>query len=190
MYDAFGPAAHAEGLAEAGFLHARLERGERLPTYHPAGIVLQPDEGALGETVAEYSRYLELSVQYPFRRSLFVMGSPAFMAGAMIGKLFGDAADRRQARRLAAEAAPQWRFLGFFRVILTDQRLMVYVQNEYQWLSFWHSGLQEFRPRLADFALELLYPDCAAVLLRGPMVPWMSVALASRVSHASPFVKS
>jgi hypothetical protein len=183
MYDVFGSEAHALGLAEAGVLHARLEQGERLPTYQPDGMVLQPDEGALKEIVAEYSRYLELSVQYPIRQPLFVMGSPAFMTGALIGKMFTDAADRREARRLAVEAAPKWRFLGLFRVILTNQRFMVYVQNQYQWLSFWHSGLQEFRPRLTDSALELLYPDCVPVLLRGPMIPWISVALASCVSH-------
>ena len=180
MYAAFGPEEHTLGMIEAEFLKAGLERGERLPTYHPPGIALQPDEGAFREIVAEYSRYFELSVQYPVRPSLFVMGSPAFMAGALIGKAFSDAADRREARRLAAEAAPQWRFLGFARVILTNQRFLVYAQDQYQWLSFWHSGLQEYRKR-ADFGLELLYPDCAPVLLRGPMVPWVSVALASCV---------
>jgi hypothetical protein len=118
MYDAFGPEEHSLGMVEAGLLKAGLEQGERLPTYNPQGIVLQPDESAFREIVAEYSRYLELSIQYPVRPSLFVMGSPAFMAGAMIGKAFGDAADRREARRLAAEAAPQWKFLGFPRVVL------------------------------------------------------------------------
>jgi hypothetical protein len=140
--------------------------------------VLEPDEGAFREIVAEYSRYLELPVQYPVNRSMFVVGSPAFMAGALIGKAFSDAADRRDARRLATLAAPQWRFLGFPRVILTNQRFLIYVQDQYQWLSFWHSGLQEYRQH-GDFGLELLYPDCAPVLLRGPMVPWVSVALTS-----------
>jgi hypothetical protein len=181
MYDPFGPEAHTQGIADAEILRARLQRGERLPTYHPTGIVLRPDEGAFRETVAEYSRYLELSVQYPVRPSLFVMGSPAFLAGAMIGKTLSDAADRREARRLAAQAAPQWRVLGLLRVILTNQRFLVYAEDQYQWLSFWHSGLQEYRPR-ADFGLELLYPDCSPVLLRGPMIPWTSVALASCVS--------
>jgi hypothetical protein len=182
MYDPFGPEVHAQGWAEAAAIHARLERGERLPTYTPPAMVLQPDEGVFRETVAEYSRYLKLSVQYPVRPSLFVMGSPAFITGALIGKMFSDAADRREIRRLEAEGAPQWRFQGFFRVILTDQRFMIYVEDQDQWLSFWHSGLQEFRQRPADSGLELLYPDCAPVLLRGPMVPWMSVALAYCVS--------
>lgn len=178
MYEVFGPEEHTLGTIEAEFLKAGLQRGERLPTYNPPGIVLQPDESAFREILAEYSRYLELSVDYQVRSSLFVMGSPGFVAGAMIAKAFGDAADRREARRLAEEAAPKWRFLGFLRVILTNQRFLVYDEDQYQWLSFWHSGLQEYRQR-PDFGLELLYPDCAPVLLRGPMIPWVSIALAS-----------
>ena len=46
MYDAFGPEEHTLGTIEAGLLKAGLERGDRLPTYHPPGLVLQPDEGA------------------------------------------------------------------------------------------------------------------------------------------------
>jgi hypothetical protein len=180
MSDPFGPEAHALGMVEAELLKVGLERGERLPTYDLAGIVLQSDESAFREIVAEYSRYLERSVQFPVRPSLFVMGSPAFITGAIIAKAFGDAADRRAARRLAVEAAPQWRFLGFPRVILTNQRFLVYAEDQYKWLSFWHSGLQEHRQR-PDFGLELLYPDCAPVLLRGPMIPWVSIALASCV---------
>jgi hypothetical protein len=182
MYDAFGLEEHTLGAIEAGLLKAGLERGERLPTYRPPGLVLQSDEGAFREIVAEYSRYYELSVQDPVSPSMFVMGSPAFMAGALIGKAFSDGADRREARRLAALAAPQWRFLGFPRVVLTNQRFLIYVQARYEWLSFWHSALQEYRQR-GDFALEMLYPDCAPVLLRGPMVPWVSVALASCLAN-------
>jgi hypothetical protein len=181
MYDAFGPEEHTLGTIEAGLLKAGLDQGERLPTYRPPGLVLQPDEGVFREVVAEYSHYLELAVQYPVRPSMFVMGSPGYIAGALIGKAVSDAADRREARRLAALAAPQWRFLGFPRVVLTNQRFLIYVQDQYQWLSFWHSGLQEYRQR-EDFGLELLYPDCAPVLLRGPMIPWVSLALASCLS--------
>jgi len=181
MYDAFGPEQHTLGTIEAGLLKAGLERGERLKTYRPPGLVLQPDEGVFREVVAQYSRYFELPVQYPVSPSMFVMGSPAFMAGALITKAFSDAADRREARRLAVLAAPQWRVLGFPRVVLTNQRFLIYVQTQYQWLSFWHSVLQEHRQR-EDFGLELLYPDCAPVLLRGPMIPWVSLALATCLS--------
>jgi hypothetical protein len=55
MYDAFGPEEHSLGMVEAGLLKAGLEQGERLPTYNPQGIVLQPDESAFREIVAEYS---------------------------------------------------------------------------------------------------------------------------------------
>jgi hypothetical protein len=113
VYDPFGPEEYSQGRAEAGLLHARLEQGERLPTNRPSGIVLQPDEGALKETVALYYRHFELRVQYPVRPPVFVMGSPGVMAGATIAMALCDAADRRAARRLAAMAAPQWRFRGF-----------------------------------------------------------------------------
>jgi hypothetical protein len=184
MNDVFSPEAHALGLQEAHQLYERLSRGDRLPSYRPEGIVLQPGEAALGEILAEFSRYMELKVQYPARRSMFVMGSPAFMAGAMIGKLFSDAADRRQAARLAALAAPQWRIMGFPRVVLTNQRMIAHFSERYELTSFWHGGLVGFTPSMTQFSLELVYSDCPPVRLRGPRVPWMSVAFASCIYPA------
>lgn len=185
MNDAFSPEAHALGLQEAHLLYERLSRGDRLPPYCPEGIVLQPGETALGEIWAEFSRYMELQVQYPGHRSMFVMGSPAFMAGALLGKLFSDAADRREAARLAALAAPQWRIIGFPRVILTDQRMIAHLPARYELTSFWHGGLMGFTPSMAQFSLELVYSDCPPVRLRGPRVPWMSVAFASCIYPTS-----
>jgi hypothetical protein len=185
MNDVFSPEAHALGLQEARQLYERLSRGDRLPPYYPEGIVLQPGETALGEILAEFSRYMELEVQYPAPRSMFVMGSPAFMAGAMLGKLFGDAADRREASRLAALARPQWRIMGFPRVALTDQRMITHFSGRYELTSFWHGGLVGFTPSTTQFSLELVYSDCPPVRLRGPRVPWMSVAFASCIYPAS-----
>lgn len=185
MNDAFSPEAHEAGLQEARQLYERLCRGDKLPPYYPAGIVLQSGETALGEILAEFSHYVELEVQYPAPRSMFVMGSPAFMAGALLGKLFSDAADRREAARLAALAAPQWRIIGFPRVILTDQRMLAHFPERYEQVSFWHSGLAGFTPSMTRFSLELVYSECPPVRLRGPSVPWMSVAFASCIYPAS-----
>jgi hypothetical protein len=185
MNDAFSPEAYALGLQAARQLYERLSCGGRLPRYQPEGIVLQPGETALGEIVAEYSRYMKLEVQYPAPRSMFVLGSSAFMLGALLGKLFSDAADRREAARLAALAAPQWRITGFPRVVLTDQRMIAYFPEQYDLVSFWHGGLVGFTPSMTQFSLELVYPDCPPVRLRGPRVPWMSVAFASCFHPAS-----
>jgi hypothetical protein len=185
MNDAFSPEAHALGLREAHQLRQRLSHGDRLPGYRPPGIVLQSGETGLGEIWAEFSRYMRLEVQYPVRRAMFVMGRPAFMAGAMIAKLAFDAADRRAAARLRTLAAPQWRFMCYPRVILTDQRMIAYVPERHELASFWHGALVGFAPNLTQFSLELAYSDTDPVLLRGPMVPWMTVAFDSCIHPAS-----
>jgi Domain of unknown function (DUF1707) len=173
----FGPEAHSEGWAEAVGLFRRLAQGQELISHQPPGLMLEPGEGALGEVVAEYSRFSEMTVPYT-QRSTFALGGPVFVAAALIGTAATNAAARRAAER---QAAPQWRFEGFPRVILTSRRLLVHRPANYQWLSFWHRGLFEFGPELRTYSLYLGYPDCAPVMLRGPMVPWLSVALAACV---------
>lgn len=173
----FSPEAHAEGWGEAIGLFRRLTGGQDLISHRPPGLMLEPGEGALGEVVAEYSRFSGMEV--PFRqRTTVAPGGPVFVAAALIGTAASDAAARRTAERMAA---PRWRFEGFPRVILTNWRLLVHRRADYQWLSFWHRGLFEFGPELGAYSLYLGYPDCAPVMLRGPMVPWLSVALATCV---------
>jgi hypothetical protein len=92
-----------------------------------------------------------------------------------MGTAMSNAATRRAAER---QAMPQWRCDGFPRILVTNRRLLVQNPDDYQWISFWHSALLEFGPQLQEYALYLGYPGCAPVLLRGPMVPWLSVALA------------
>jgi hypothetical protein len=173
----FGPEAHASGWEEAALLLRRLTAGEELVSYAPPGLVLEPGEGALGEAVAEYSRFYGMNVPYS-QHSTLALGGPVFVAAALIGTAVGNAAARRAAER---QAAPQWRFDGFPPLILTNRRLLIRHPGDYQWLSFWHAGLLEFGPEVQAYALYLGYPDCAPVMLRGPMVPWLSVAVATLV---------
>ena len=173
----FSPEAHSEGWGEAIGLFRRLTQGQDLISHKPPGLMLESGEGAHGEVVAEYSRFSGMQVPYR-QRTTFALGGPVFVAAALIGTAASNAAARRTAERLAA---PQWRLEGFPRVILTNRRLLVHRPADYQWLSFWHRGLFEFGPELRAYSLYLGYPDCAPVMLRGPMVPWLSVALAACV---------
>jgi hypothetical protein len=172
MNDWFSAEARALGLQEAHQLYERISRADKFPPYHPEGIVLQPGETGLGGIVAEFSRYMALEIQYSVPRPMFVMGSSAFMAGALIAKLFCDAVDRR-------EAAPQWRVMGFPIVILTDQRMIAHSPKQHALTSFWHGALVGFTPSMTQGSLELVYSDCPAVRLHGPKVPVMSVAFSS-----------
>jgi Domain of unknown function (DUF1707) len=173
----FSPEAHSEGWSEAVGLFRRLTQGQELISHQPPGLMLESGEGALGEIVAEYSRFYGMQVPYT-QRSTFALGGPVFVAAALIGTAASNAAARHAAER---QAVPQWRFEGFPRIILTGRRLLVRRPADYQWLSFWHRGLFEFGPELRTYSLYLGYPDCAPVMLRGPMVPWLSVALATCV---------
>lgn len=175
----------AAGIQEAHQLYERLSRDDGLPPYQAEGIVLQPGETALVGMVAEFSRYMALEVQYPASRSMFVMGTPAVMAGALLAKVFFDAADRREATRLAVRAAPQWRIISSPRVILTDQRMIAYLPAQNELTSFWHNALVGFTPDMTQGSLELIYSDTPAVRLRGSRVPVMSVALASYIYPTS-----
>jgi hypothetical protein len=170
----FGPDAYVEGWNEAASLFNRLTRGDELSPYHPSGLVLEPDEISYGEGTAEYSRFYGMQVQYT-ERSAFAFGGPVFVAATLIGTALGNAAARRSAEILAA---PQWRTEGYPRILLTNRRMLVHSPVNYQWLSFWHSSLLEFGPQVGDYAIYLGYPECAPVLLRGPVVPWLSVVFA------------
>lgn len=109
------------------------------------------------------------------QQSTVALGGPVFIAAALIGTALTNAAARRTAER---RAAPQWRSEGFPRVILTNKRLLLQPPANYQWLSFWHAHLFEFRPDVRTYSLYLGYQDCAPILLRGPRVSWLSVAQA------------
>ena len=172
------PEACAVGHSEAAKLLDLFIRGGNLPAYYPPGIVLQPGEFGLGEAVANWDEFTELEYEYRSERSMFAWGSPAFVAGALIANAIGEAADRREAQRLAALAAAQWRWQGQPRLVLTNQRLLVQHTTR-GWASFWHGALVGFLPQVEGFLLLLDYADCAPVRIWGPMVPWLSVALAS-----------
>jgi hypothetical protein len=100
------------------------------------------------------------------------------VASALIANAMGEAADRREAQRLQALAAAQWRWQGQPRLVLTSQRLVVQHPTR-GWASFWHGALVGCMPQVDAFLLLLDYSECAPVRLWGPMVPWLSVALAS-----------
>src|SRR5215469_10341760 len=159
------PAACAVGVTEAAKLLEFLLQGGNLPAYYPPGIVLQPGETALGEAIANWDEFTELEYEYTTSRSMFAWGSPAFVAGALIANAIGEAQDRREAQRLAALAAAQWRFQGVPRMIITSQRVLVQHPTGHGWVSLWHGALVGFWPQMTDCQLLLEYSDCAPTRL-------------------------
>jgi hypothetical protein len=164
--------AHRSGWNDAAWLYRRLLNGDPLPIPEYSSLVLGQDETLHMDAPVEYARFYGIDVTYR-QRSVVAVGSPVFVLGALAANGIGNAAARSSARRMAA---PQWREFQVARAVLTDQRLLAHTRSG--WLSFWHSGMAEYRPDPRGFALVLTYPDCEPVLLRGPAVPWVCVALA------------
>src|SRR5271154_2544071 len=160
MIDPFNQQAHAEGWAVAVRLFHSLTRGEAFVPYRPPGLILEPTEKALGEATVQYSQYYGTVVPYA-QRSTFARGGPIFVAAALIGTAAANASARRAAERMSA---PQWRSGGFPRVLLTDQRLLIRSPTDFQWHYFRHSTLLEFWPRVEEYALHLVYSDCAPTM--------------------------
>lgn len=86
----------------------------------------------------------------------------------------GSAVARRRARHEAkALAAPQWRPLGALRILVTDQRLLVWHKGA--WASVWYSVIRDFRPDLRVDRLDMTFENDPPYCLVGPWVPYLTV---------------
>lgn len=168
----WGPQEHQQGLLAGGELFRHVVTGGDLEPLPATTVVLQPGERAYADLPLEYSRFYGMDASYR-HRSVVAFGSAGFVLGALAANAAGNAIARSRAR---AQAAPQWREQQIARVVLTDQRLFIAARPG--WLSFWHGGLAEFLPEPDAFQMVLAFPDCEPVMLRGPGVPWLSVAMA------------
>ena len=94
--------------------------GRGLPSI-PSPVLLDAGEVLHGGLPAEGWRFHGLDVTYAAPRAVAIGGPLMFGLVAA-----GSAAARRRARRDAEElAAPQWRALGWLRILATDRRLLV-----------------------------------------------------------------
>jgi hypothetical protein len=166
------PAEHQRGLSAAGKLFRHVVTGGSLAPLGASPVVLDPGEHAYAALSLEYSRFYGADVTY-VKRSVIPIGPPGFVIGALAVNALGNAAARNRAR---AEAAATWREHQVAAVTLTSERLIIGTGSGP--LSFWHGGLTGFHPAPDAFTLDLIFPDTVPLKLRGPGVPWLSVAMA------------
>lgn len=175
----WGPQEHQNGLTAAGELFRHVVGGNDLDPLGFSPVILAPGEYAFCDLQLEYSRFYGMDVTYQ-TRSGFVIGPPAFMVTALAARALSNAVARKRA---SAQAAAQWREHQIAGTLLTSQRLSIGTQAGR--LSFWHRGLGEFLPQPEAFSLVLVFHDTEPVMLRGPGVPWLSVAMA-RLLYPAP----
>lgn len=167
------PEDHHAGLASAGRLFHHLVTGGALHPLPATTLLLDADEPVYSDCPLEYSRYYGMNVRYS-QTSMVAIGPPTLMLGAYAVNAVGNAAARRRAEE---QSRPQWREFAIARVALTDRRFLVSAGG--RWRSFWVDGVLELLPYPEAFNLIMSYPDSEPLMLRGPGVPWMSVAFAS-----------
>lgn len=175
----WGPHHHQAGWGLAHRLFQYLSEGNA-PRPFPTPLTLDPGEWLYADAPLEYARFYGTTVHYT-RRSTIAFGSIPFMIGAYTATAISNAAERSRAR---AMASPQWREAHTTRVVLTSRRVIANVQG--RWLSFHHGDIAEFAPSPIRYALVLAYDGYEPLSLRGPLVPWVSVTLASLLYTPQP----
>ena len=163
-------------------VHSRLASGGRLggvPVKYP-GLVPEAGEEAVGifdsreGNVMGYARFTGAQVSY-FVPGVMAMGSPAFVAGAMLG----NAATRRRARKWAErESAPQWWPEPMASVVVTTCRLWceLATSSGSQWLNFDYPTITSLE--LTNWDLTLKFLRSAPLRLSGMWAPWCAAVIA------------
>lgn len=163
--DTLGASRLADALANGGWLEPRTI----------TDAPLAPGERAYADLHAIGWRYFGLDDVSYERRTLLV-GGPYVMVMAMLVTAVGNRRRRREAERAAV---PQWRPLGWLRVVVTSDRLVVWHANA--WWSIWYGAITQIRSDLTMSAVDLFFEADPPYRLVGPSVPALAVVLA----HAS-----
>lgn len=130
-----------------------LMRGGSLSRCENFNLNLESGEQLFDQYRAKYARFYGQNVTYQ-TGGVFAMGSPLFVAGAMIGSAVGNSNARARAQRMAAA---QWREIQYVDVLVTDRRLIIPVGG--RTLSFYFNAVAAFYPAIDAMTLTLDFGD-------------------------------
>lgn len=153
-----------------------IVRGEEIESGTSFNLNLHQGERIFRQFRAQYARFYGTNVTYQ-TGGTFAMGSPLFVAGAMLGSAIGNSNARANARRMAAE---QWREIQYVDVFVTDRRFIIPLSGRV--LSFYYDAVVAFYPELDAMMLTLDFGDKSEPLrLFSPAVSSASVMLVHRL---------
>ncbi|GAB3981851.1 hypothetical protein [Plantactinospora veratri] len=167
------------GWAAMNALVEMVNRGNRPRPIRPT-IMTRPGESQFAALTVDVSIFHGMDVEY-------TTGGYGFHGGLLFvaaGMAVGAASDARKRRRAEEQARPQWRFMGRAPAVVTDQRLLVMIDNK--WNSLHLGSLVSIHPDLRSWALVMQFEGAPPLMLRGPWVPWLTV-LISAVMFGQPF---
>lgn len=152
-----------------------LTAGCSLPVM-PSPVLLEPGEVLNADLTAYGWRFHGVDVIYEEPHVLGI-GGPLFFAVTAAAAASARRRARAEAERLAA---PQWRPLGYLRILATDRRLLVLYQGA--WASVWYAGIRQMHPAVHEQRLQLIFEDDSPYALAGPWVPYLTVVLTATLA--------
>jgi hypothetical protein len=157
----------AEAWRAAGQLAELVARGGRPPAIAPT-ILLRPDEVQHGSLYLDCQTYSSADVRHTSEYPL----NPTLLGAAT--SALRNARNRSRARQLAKA---QWRGLGHVATVITNQRLLLLIDN--QWSTFDLSLLVGMQPDARRWTVLLTFEATPPLLLRGPWAPWLVVVISA-----------
>lgn len=158
----------AAGWQSMGMLIDYVQRGGRPEPTAPT-IMCRAGESQFGTFPADLQVYSGADVEYS--SSMYASGGLLFTAASLAASAAINANQRRKAE---AAAALQWRPLGRFPVIITNQRLMLMTSS---WASYYYGSLVMIEPNPMEYAVALHFEGIEPLRISGPWVPWATVAI-------------
>ena len=152
-----------------------LAVGGSLPVM-PSPVLLGLEEVLHADLTAHGWRFHGVDVVYEEPRVIGIGGPIMFAVTAAAA-----ASARRRAKAEAERlAAPQWRPLGYLRILATDRRLLVLYEGA--WASVWYAGIRQMHPVVHEQRLQLIFEDDSPYALAGPWVPYLTVVLTATLA--------
>jgi hypothetical protein len=152
-----------------------LAAGCSLPVM-PSPVLLESGEVLHADLTAYGWRFHGVDVIYEEPRVLGI-GGPILFAVTAAASVSARRRAKAEAERLAA---PQWRPLGYLRILATDRRLLVLYQGA--WASVWYAGIRQMHPAVHEQRLQLVFEDDSPYALAGPWVPYLTVVLTAALA--------
>lgn len=139
-------------------------------------ILCRAGEEQRGTLPVDAQVYCGADVEYS--SSMYASGGLLFTAASLA---VSAAVNANQRHKAEAAARPQWRAWGRFPAIVTNQRLLLMTE---QWTSYHYPALLMIEPNPLNYAVALHFEGANPVLLRGPWVPWATVAICATLFRA------